>query len=196
MSTQAERKRPFAIRSIPFGVRALAVLLVLTLALGYMVGERLKILTNGTEVLLKTKPVDPRDFFRGHYARLNFDIAEAPNPPIKPGLKVKRNDTVFVRLEKGADGFWQAISTHRVYPPEKAGIITIKGSVRSASSRGLTVSYGIERYFAPKAQALKLENLDRDKTQISVIARISKSGQAAISGLMINGKKIYEEPLF
>ncbi len=196
MTKQVEKKQPFKIRSIPFGVRVLAVLLVLTLALGYMIGERLKILANGTEIILKTKPVDPRDFFRGHYARLRFDIAEAPTPPIEQGLKNKRNDTIFVSLEKGEDGFWQAVSSHRAYPPKKAGTIVIKGSIRSASPLGLRVSYGIERYFAPKAEALKLENLDREKTEVSVIARISKSGEAAISGLMINGKKIYEEPLF
>ncbi len=196
MTKQAEKTQSFKIRSIPFAVRALAVLLVLTLALSFMVAERIKILTKGTEIILKTKPVDPRDFFRGHYARLNFDISETPNAAVQPGKKIKRNDPVFIRLEKGADGFWQAVSSHRNYPPEKAGTVVIKGSVRSAYARGLTVSYGIERYFAPKAEALKLENLDRDNTEVSVIARISKTGEAAIAGLMINGKKIYEEPLF
>ena len=34
----------------------------------------------GKEVVLRTVPVDPRDLLRGNYARLRYDISEAPMP--------------------------------------------------------------------------------------------------------------------
>lgn len=189
-------KSRFKLTNIPFGIRALAAVLVLTLALSFMVAERIKILTKGAEVILKTKPVDPRDFFRGHYARLNFDISRVKKPDQKTTPLSKNNATIFVRLKADSDGFWQAVSVHNTKPPQQPGTVIIRGKSKYTYSDTLFVRYGIERYFAPKAKAINLENLDRKETQISIIARISNSGEAAISGLMIDGKRIYEEPLF
>ncbi len=181
---------------IPFWVRAVTVVLVLTLALGFMVGERLKILTSGTEIVLKTKPVDPRDFFRGHYARLNFDISEIPKVANTPSMDFKRNDPVFLRLKRTSNGFWDVVYVYDHYPEQQPGSVIIRGTVKSTYSTKLRIRYGIERYFAPKAQALKLEGLTRKEIEVGVILRISPKGEAAISGLMIEGKKIHEEPLF
>lgn len=181
---------------IPFWVRTVAVVLILTLALGYMVAERIKILTTGAEIVLKTKPVDPRDFFRGHYARLKFDISDIPGVLSEKDKRPKKNDTIFVSLKAGQDGYWYMDSVHQKFPPHQPGIVVIKGRVKNSYSRVLRVQYGIERYFAPKAEALKLEDLNAKKANVGIILRISSKGEAAISGLMINGKKIYEEPLF
>ncbi|MDP5347464.1 MAG: GDYXXLXY domain-containing protein, partial [Paracoccaceae bacterium] len=45
----------------------IAVALVQTAALAKMVTDRAALLRDGTEVVLETGAIDPRDLFRGHY---------------------------------------------------------------------------------------------------------------------------------
>ncbi|HEY5965599.1 MAG TPA: GDYXXLXY domain-containing protein, partial [Xanthobacteraceae bacterium] len=54
---------------------ALAGLVQLAL-IAMMVIDRASVLREGTEVLLQTRPVDPRDFLRGDYVVLSYDISE------------------------------------------------------------------------------------------------------------------------
>lgn len=187
---------PRVLAKVPFVLRAVAVAVLLTIALGYMIGERVKILTDGAEIVLKTEPLDPRDLFRGHYARLNYDVSRIKKTALATGEKFSRNDPVFVALAAGDDGYWRVVTASKKYPAPEAGQVVMQGTVRWAYSKDLRVRYGIEKYFAPKAEALKLEKLTRDRVPVGVIVRISKSGRAAISGLMINGRKVYDEPLF
>jgi uncharacterized membrane-anchored protein len=46
------------------------VALVHTAVLAYMVIDRMRLIASGREVTLPVVPVDPRDLFRGEYARL------------------------------------------------------------------------------------------------------------------------------
>ena len=48
-------------------IAALISALVLVGTLVYMVQQRASILRNGTEIILKTAPIDPRDLLRGRY---------------------------------------------------------------------------------------------------------------------------------
>ncbi len=62
--------------------------------LGGMVADHASILRTGTEVALRTRAVDPRDFLRGDYVTLNYEISriasgelsgkpsEGPNTPV------------------------------------------------------------------------------------------------------------------
>jgi uncharacterized membrane-anchored protein len=53
-------------------------------------------LATGTEVTLRTVPVDPLDLFRGRYVRLSYEISRVPvEPGVGPG------DTVYVALRPG-----------------------------------------------------------------------------------------------
>ena len=42
-----------------------------------MVYDRVRVLREGTEVTLQTRPVDPRDFLRGDYVVLNYEITQS-----------------------------------------------------------------------------------------------------------------------
>ena len=57
------------------------------------------------------------------------------------------------------------------------------------------VRYGIERYYVPEGKGGDLENLARDK-KLAVVVAVDKGGNAAIKGLVADGKRVYEEPLF
>lgn len=182
--------------AIPFWLRAVVVMVILTVALSVMIFERLNILTNGTEVVLKTKPVDPRDLLKGHYARLSFDISETDKPSHLKKEKFEKGDKVYLRLIKTESNYWIIKEVFKSFPQQQSEGVVIQGTIKYAYSNKLRIRYGIERYYAPKAEALNLEKLSRDKIEIGIIVRISKNGQAAISGLKIGDKKIYDEPLF
>jgi len=182
--------------AIPFWLRAVTVMIILAITLSAMIFQRLNILTNGAEVVLKTKPVDPRDLFKGHYARLNFDISETVKPAHLENKRFKKGDKVFLRLIRTENNYWVIKEVFKSIPQKQPGGVIIQGTIKYAYSNKLRIRYGIERYYAPKAEALNLEKLSRDKIEIGVIVRVSKNGEAAISGLKIGDKKIYDEPLF
>ena len=48
-----------------------------------MVVDRVRILREGREVTLQTRPVDPRDFLRGDYVVLSYDISSVPAGALK-----------------------------------------------------------------------------------------------------------------
>ncbi len=212
-------------------LRALVVALLLSVALGWMIYDRTRILRHGHEVVLQTRPVDPRHLLLGHYARLGYDINRIPAekvdglrqwcgkrvrpagslPPLDRGAAL-RGRPVLVALRKGEDGFWHfaGASLHGLAAMKEgiapADAVIIAGRVRNGRCVGtLWVEYGIERFYAPKDKALALERMagragtgaDRRQRPMGVILRVHPgSGKALIAGLMIDGKKVYEEPLF
>jgi uncharacterized membrane-anchored protein len=56
------------------------------------------------------------------------------------------------------------------------------------------VHYGIEDYFVPEGTGQELEKLVGQKKLDALIA-VDGSGNAGIKGLMVEGKRVYEEPL-
>ena len=56
------------------------------------------------------------------------------------------------------------------------------------------ISYGLERYYLPEGTGWRIEEMAR-KSQLSAIVVVDGSGRAAIKGLVIDGKHVYEEPL-
>jgi uncharacterized membrane-anchored protein len=106
---------------------------------------------------------------------------------------------------------WAPVATSEQVIPPTADQISVKARARSGywpnrlapqsatPSRSLPepvlqVRYGIESYFVPEGKGVALEQLARDKKLAAVIA-VDAKGNAAIKGLMIDGKLQYEEPL-
>jgi uncharacterized membrane-anchored protein len=176
-----------------------AVALAQTAVLAYMVIDRIQLLRAGREIVLPIVPVDPRDFFRGEYVRLDYPAARVALAPAD-GVPVKRNEMLYVTLEKTAEGDWRPVETSRTLRrednPER--IVLKARSLRSAPVHdrwiGATVKYGIESYFVRQGEGRKLEAMARER-KLSVLVAVAKSGTAAIKGLIIDGKLQYEEPL-
>jgi uncharacterized membrane-anchored protein len=178
-----------------------AVALVQTAVLAWMVIDRVILLRSGREIVLPIVPVDPRDLFRGEYVRLDYPIgrvrlATADGPP------VKRNDTLYVGLEKTGEDDWRPVKVARTLPRQddpnrvvlKARSLWNAPAVHPAWLDA-TVRYGIESYFVPQGEGPKLEAMARDR-KLAVLVAVDGSGNAAIKGLIIDGKLQYEEPLF
>jgi uncharacterized membrane-anchored protein len=180
--------------------RALALLaLVQTGVLGAIVFDRLRLLTSGREI---TVPVDPRDLFRGEYVELGYAVGRIP-ARLLDGPLPSPNAAFYVTLEKAQDGSWTAIKLSRDKPQEASpDRIVLKGRSRfgrlaldaSDPNAIMSVRYGIEQYFVPEGEGPRLEALARDKKLAALIA-VDGGGNAAIKGILIDGRLQYLEPL-
>ena len=91
-----------------FGAAALIQVALLTV----MIIDRVQILRDGTEVTLQSRPLDPRDFLRGDYVVLGYDISQLPAGPLLG--QPAGNHTVFVKLAPNRDGLLRGgLGTYR-----------------------------------------------------------------------------------
>lgn len=182
------------------GLRLVAIALIHTAILGWMVWDQVELLRHGKEIKLSVVPVDPRDLLRGDYVILRFGISRIYPKNVESDGTFKRGVVIFVGLKETAGGLWKAISLNHHLPQVKSDIVFIKGKVSYASGNfgkgtQLRIKYGIEKYFIPEGEGPGLEKLRTDKV-LSIVAAVSTSGQAGIKALLVRGKSVYEEPLF
>ncbi|MBB4507486.1 MULTISPECIES: GDYXXLXY domain-containing protein [Rhizobium] len=171
-----------------------------TLILGTIIQSRASILSDGAEVLLKTAPVDPRDFLRGDYVVLNYDISSVPVQTVSGGIPAEAGERVlWVRLKKQEDGFWTVTeSSFHELPPQPETVILRSQPFYSgglAASDSMRVEYGIERYYVPEGQGKPIEEA-RNDGNVAIAVRVSPGGSAQIRSLLVDGKPVYDEPLY
>jgi uncharacterized membrane-anchored protein len=76
----------------------------------------------------------------------------------------------------------------------------LKGHIGYVSAAGrdtpeqARVRYGIESFFVPEGTGRELETLVRDR-KLSALIAVDADGNAGIKGLVVDGTRIYEEPL-
>lgn len=187
---------PRAMSSNRFGLAILIVALVHSAVLGWMIYDRITLVESGREVVLETVPVDPRSLFRGDYVILNYEISTLDTDKLGGGGGFERGDTVYVTLRQAQDQVWRARAIGRSYPEAVAANETvIRGRVSYPGGANTRIKFGIEAYFVPEGEGKALEDLVRER-KLQVLVAIAGDGEAAIKGLMVDGKLQYEEPLF
>ncbi|WP_438748670.1 GDYXXLXY domain-containing protein [Pararhizobium sp. O133] len=181
---------------------AILVALLQTAVLGYMIESRASILRNGVDVVLKTIPVDPRDLLRGDYVVLSYDISNISADKITGGFPTEATDAqVSVRLEKQHDGFWTISEASFGTLAPKEGTVIARSSpfyfypATDSAPSSVNVEYGIERYYVPEGDGLVLEQA-RNASALSVTASVDDGGRMQIRSIAIDGKPLYEEPLY
>jgi uncharacterized membrane-anchored protein len=183
-----------------FGAAALVQVALLTV----MIVDRVQILRDGKEVTLQTRPVDPRDFLRGDYVVLGYDITQLPAGSLQNQPSGERNPLMYVKLAPNRDGVYEALSVHAAPVAVTSSEVLIRGRLAYGASCGsrsdafcekLTIRYNLESYFVPEGEGRKLEDV-RNQGKLSVVAAVLPSGRAAIKRLLIDGKPVYEEPWF
>jgi uncharacterized membrane-anchored protein len=181
----------------------LAALLQIALV-GFIVADRARILRNGTEVMLRTHAVDPRDLLRGDYVALNYDISSVAAGELKDQPVTMRRSPVYVKLSPGDDGFYEAVAVSQAPLPVNGKEVLIRGRVSGGDGCGtppsvfcdtLQVSYGLESYFVPQGEGQQIGNA-RNANKLAIVAAVTANGRAAIKRLLIDGKPAYEEPWF
>lgn len=117
----------------------------------------------GTEIRIKTIPVDPRSMFRGNYARLRYDISRIHIPTLDGNEDLRNGEVVYASLAEESDGLYQFVSASLEEP--ETGIF-LRGRIFDQDYEEKVtyyrVKYGIEAFFAPKKKALQLEKDLRD----------------------------------
>lgn len=181
-------------------VAAIIVAALQTAVLGYVVESRASILRNGTDAVLKTAPVDPRDFLRGDYVVLNYDISSVPVHTLVGSIpKGAGERTLWVRLKPGEGGFWTITESSFEALPQQEGSVVIRSSpfysYDTIQSDTINVQYGIERYYVPEGQGLALERARQDG-DVSIAIRVAANGTPQIRSLLVDGKPAYDEPLY
>ena len=159
-----------------------------TAALLWMVVDRNRVLSSGTEVVLPVIPVDPRSLFQGDYVRLGYEIGASL--PDNDGISGARRP-VFAVLAKAADGTWSRVAVAPVRPASVAP----DQVVLAGSQRWNQAEFGIETFFVPEGKGPELEKLIGDK-KLSAVLRVDASGRAALAGLLVDGQPAYREPWY
>ncbi|MFA5880719.1 MAG: GDYXXLXY domain-containing protein [Eubacteriales bacterium] len=164
----------------------LAVVLQI-IVLVVMIGMKWSTLAYGTKILLKTKPVDPWDLFRGDYVVLNYDLSDLNLKTIPADISdFKNNETVYVVL-KQQGRYWVADSVSHTRP--SGGTLAIKGVViyYNSGDKVLNLQYGIESYFVPQDQGRTIE---KERSSLEAEVSVDSSGNSALVGLFIQGKEV------
>ena len=141
----------------------------------------------GQRVVLKVIPVDPRDYFRGDYVILSYDINQLTPSDLQTssqpwnGLYAHKDEAVYVPLVRAADGnYWEGKTASMSRPadgPYLRGRIT--GDFRP-------LRFGIEAYYVQEGTGKVLEALRTERKLMAEVA-VAPWGQAKLV-------RLFEEP--
>ncbi|MBO6901769.1 MAG: GDYXXLXY domain-containing protein [Rhizobiaceae bacterium] len=183
---------------------ALAVAVIQIGVLASMIVSRAAILRDGREVVLEVHPVDPRDLLRGDYVRIGYNISSLPKE-IFEGVSGETGDVdgsaVFVRLEAGEGGIWNAVSARFGEPPSAARAqnqVDIRGATpigNVSQAQLIAVDYGIERFYLPEGEGKSIEE-GLGERPFRMIVAVDDSGAAQIKAFYDGDTLIYREPLY
>ena len=197
------------IARVPLLPRYILAALVLCGLILATVVQRAAILRSDQEARLEIVPVDPRALFRGDYVVLTYRIGTVDMPKDAMTTPFTRGQQVFVILRPDGSNKSKAVAISAERPAVSGSDIVIAGVVSVPSTcplneagvsdcklgrRAVGVRYGLESYFVPQGEGKKIESTP--KALLEVVAAIAPSGQAAIKRLLIEGKPVYDEPLY
>ena len=132
----------------------------------------------GTEIQVKTEPVDPRSMFRGNYARLRYEFGTLPEDALEEEHSLRMGEFVYVSLQRGEEGQYVFAAASTTRPTDG---IFLRGRLQN-NFPPYFVKYGIEAFFAPEEKAQQLErNLREGGTAILMV---TGSGQAALQDVI------------
>lgn len=143
-------------------------------------------LSTGTEILLKTAPIDPRDLFRGDYVRLNYEISTIDLSKTPPDRGFAIGEEVYAVLTSG-EKYWNVIRAEHKKPVLGENEVCMRGTVDSAFNDRLSVYWGIESYFVPEGEG---RGIEREIRNVSVKATVDSQCRALIKELLINDEPV------
>lgn len=178
----------------------LAAFVLQAALLTWMVVDRAMLLAGGEEIRLSVVPIDPRDFLRGDYVVLSYEISRLNGAKLDGDTEFESGNTIYVKVEpKGAE--WCAVAIFRQEPSDG---IALRGTVERSivddacsgnDCREFMVDYGLERFFVPEGAGRELERLRNDQ-RISVDVAVASNGRSALKRLLVDGEVRYEESLY
>ena len=154
-----------------------AIAFQLVVLAGMVVNAALPLWT-GTEIRVRTVPVDPRSLFRGNYARLAYEFGTLPEGALAGEEDPRVGEVVYIRLERGEGGAYEYAGAS-LDPPTEG--VFLRGRLATVIAP-YRVRFGIEAFFAPKERALELEEDLRNGG--TALLMVSGSGRAALKDVV------------
>lgn len=134
----------------------------------------------GQNIVLRTTPLDPRDFLYGDYVRLRFTISRLPMQLWREASPVPRRGTPVYVLLRPAGQAYEAVGVYTTKPTAPSGTVVLRGWVRNNWRRTLNVRYNLEKYYVPEGTGRTLERLGA-RHPLLVHVSIAPWGQARIT---------------
>jgi uncharacterized membrane-anchored protein len=170
--------------------------LLQVLLLAFMGGQREYILRTGRIIYLRTVPFDPRDMFRGDYARLSYEISSIDKKYFKDGLVAQaqekesynqyrqhRGKPVYTVLKVDDSNLASIDYVTDKKPPK--GQLYIRGRQDYYYDGSyINVLYGIEAFFVEQGKGKELENrmFDKERVSIEMEVTLGDNGIAVLKG--------------
>jgi uncharacterized membrane-anchored protein len=146
----------------------LAVVVIQTVFIGYVVFDKEQHLQHGAVVKLQLAPVDPRSLLQGDYVRLRYEISDVGN----------WNDqgNVQVILRKDKEGVYRFAGIYSINGKRDEQYVRQEGDVLlNGKMKGDSIIYGIESYFIPEGTGMNVQERAR-----YAYVRVSKTGDALL----------------
>jgi uncharacterized membrane-anchored protein len=161
------------------------VVAVQLLILASVIGFKQYTVWTGTTVLLKVEPVDPTDPFRGDYLTVRYEISDIDRGLIDEYI----DDTGYVELQKGEDGYWHAVAVHdrRGHDFDDTVIIRGEPDYNQYSRTTLHFEYGIEDLFIPEGSGDQVPF--GDDVTVAVAVKVDRFGNAVPRYLTVDGER-------
>lgn len=150
-------------------------------------------LRTGTEVILETLPVDPRELFRGDYVVLRYKISEFRLNEIKhENIDFVKLKNIYVLLGNKKDNVYFPLEIRSTKP--KNGELFIRGRVNYfspgyyGSPSTVSLKYGIESFFVPEGKGRELEQYRGKGLKAKVV--LDKNGESILKSLLIDSSEV------
>lgn len=133
----------------------LAVVVIVVVFAGLIYSQE-RIITTGDTTILATRPVDPRDLFRGEYVILRYEI-ENDDMVTAVARDMPDGANVYLKLEENSDGIAQVHEVMTSQPDSFDGL-WIQGDVTNGRVRFPS----IEQFYVPEGSGTPIERMRND----------------------------------
>lgn len=155
----------------------------------WMIVGQERVLRDGRQIKLFTRPVDPADLFRGRYVALGFASEQVPRELVRG--EFDHGDVGYLELRENADGFAETVALHKEKP---AAELMLKATVNFITPGSLGVELPFNRYYMDENAAPAAEVAYRERAadvESWVTVRILGE-RAVLEELYIGGKPVRE----
>ncbi|HZG59238.1 MAG TPA: GDYXXLXY domain-containing protein [Anoxybacillus sp.] len=150
------------------GLSLLAVVVIQTIFIGYVVFDKEQHLQHGDVVKLQLVPVDPRSLLQGDYVRLRYEISDIG--------KWGGQGNVQVILRKDEEGVYRFAGIYSINGKREEKYVRQEGDVLlNGKMKGDIIIYGIESYFVPEGTGMDVQERAR-----FAYVRVSETGDALL----------------
>lgn len=178
---------------------ALLATALMSAVIWFMIEDRNTILRDGSEIVLKSEPIDPRDLLRGRYVTLTYpaqmlsaellgDIFTGPEP-------IESGDPLYLYFTQQDDGLHTVSEVSASKPSDLTGWMEVDLPYRPVNAVSILVPFPIDRYYAHEKLAPEIEARMRDGALTEVVIALHE-GRAQLKAFRQDGETVLVEPLY